>query len=183
MLVRLRLDAVRLTAGIVTLRMKADTCLATPEQQRLFAEHGRRDAHAADQAFARLRAECGEQSVVRARICDAHLPAARFVWEPLEHVPARSAPRAVAVRPLVRRIYTTPLPLASGAGLQALASDFPKAQGLTPKAIFGPYIVSGGWWGGGVHRDYYFAHTNSGELQWLYYDRRRQCFFLQGQVE
>jgi protein ImuB len=87
------------------------------------------------------------------------------------------------VRPLVRRIYTTPLPLASGAGLQALASDFPKAQGLTPKAIFGPYIVSGGWWGGGVHRDYYFAHTNSGELQWLYYDRRRQCFFLQGQVE
>ena len=178
-LVRLRLDTLRLSAGVVTLGVTADTCPATPDQRRLFAGHTRRDAGAADQAFARIRAECGDDSVVRARLCDAHLPAARFAWEPLAHAPIRSAARVVATRPRVRRIYGTPLPLAPGFGLQA-----PGARSPEPGAMAGPYILSGGWWGNvDVHRAYYFAHTASGDLWWLYYDRRRQRFYLQGQVE
>ena len=199
-LVRLRLDALRFSAGIVTLRVKTDTCAATPVQCRLFTEQTRRDAEAANQAFARIRAEWGEQSVVRARICDAHLPSARFAWEPLAHMPTRSAPRVVAARPRVRRIYPQPLPLpshfvhqATGDELHAsgvpFSGDVSGVGDFTPDArVFGPYVVSGGWWGGGVeqgdvHRDYYFVHANSGELWWLYYDRRRRRLFLQGQVE
>ncbi|MEQ1573253.1 MAG: DNA polymerase Y family protein [Vicinamibacterales bacterium] len=169
-------DALRLSAGIVTLRITATTCPATSEQRRLFPHHARRDPELANQAFARLRAEFGERAVVRARIGNAHLPAARFEWEPFDHVPLRASPAVVTTRPLVRRIYAQPLPLASRFSVQAPASP-------EPGAVLGPYVVSGGWWGGGVHRDYYFAPTAGGNLWWVYYDHRRQRFFLQGCVE
>lgn len=173
-LVRVRLDTLRLSAGIVTLRVTAVTCPATPEQRRLFPQHARRDPELANQALARLRAEFGEPCVVRARIGDAHLPAAQFEWEPLDRVPLRSSPHVVATRPLVRRIYAQPVRLAPGFRLQARS---PK-----PEAVLGPYIVSGGWWGGGIRRDYYFVPTGGG-LWWVYYDHRTQRFFLQGCVE
>jgi protein ImuB len=178
-LVYLRLETLRFSAGIVTLRVTAETCPATSDQHRLFLERTRRDAESVNQALARIRAECGEHSVVRARICDAHLPAARFVWEPLTHVAIQLAPRVVAARPLVRRIYTQPLSLALGFKLPGMSLEKKDAEVRT----FGPYVMSGGWWGGGVHRDYYFVHTNGGDLWWLYYDHRQQRFFLQGQVE
>jgi protein ImuB len=171
-LVRLRLDAMRLSAGIVTLRVRAETCGAAPHQRQLLSEI-RRDADAANQALARVRAECGDDCVVRARVRDAHLPAARFAWERLERVAVESSAHVVAARPLVRRIYTQPLLLASGSGRKTVAAD----------AALGPYVLSGGWWGGGVRRDYYFAHTDEGNLQWVYEDHRHARVFLQGGVE
>lgn len=167
-LVRLRLDALRLSTGIVTLRVVAATCPATSDQRRLFPHHARRDPDLADDALARVRAEFGERSVVRAHIGDAHLPAAQFAWEPIDRVPPRSSPRVVADRPLVRRIHTSPVPLPA----------FRLGESL------GPYVMSGAWWGrGGVRRDYYFATNSDGNLWWVYYDHRRRQFFLQGCVE
>ncbi len=51
--------------------------------------------------------------------------------------------------------------------------------------IFGPYIVSGGWWSGGpeVHREYHFAELRRGDCLWVYYDRNRRRWFWQGAVE
>jgi protein ImuB len=167
-LIRLRLDALRLTAGVVTLRLMAQTCPASAQQHRLFNEQIRRRAAAADEAFARLRAECGDQSVVRARLRDAHLPSAQFAWEPLEHVPEVATPRVQAARPLVRRINATAVRLSPLRHVQRVS---------------GPYVVSGGWWTSGVQRDYYFVHTAGGDLWWMYYDHRRQSMFLQGQVQ
>ncbi len=60
-LVRLRLDACRFSAGLVALRITADAVLAAPGARRLFPLEGRRDTDAANQAFARLRAEFGER--------------------------------------------------------------------------------------------------------------------------
>jgi protein ImuB len=172
-LVRLRLDALRLPAGIVTLRVRADTCGATPAQRRLL-QQARRDPDAANQALARLRAECGDDSVVRARVCDAHLPTARYAWERLDEVPAQATPRVVTLRPLVRRIFTKPI------ALPGTRSGGP----VRAQTLAGPYVMSGGWWGGvGVHRDYYFARTDEGNLWWMYDDRRKDRVFLQGHVE
>ena len=283
-LVRLRLETLQLTAGIVSLRAAVETSAAASDQRRLFTE-SRRDNDAANRALARIRAECGERSVVRARLCDAHLPSARFTWEPLDHVTTHAAPRATAVRPLVRRIYTTPVPLGhelpkgawggavrptserrdvrqservpEGVRLARAVSAIaerpvtvsspaerteaalfdPSARSGSPRAgrgasvvsaeagrhrpkrlsgaddrktdvprygsprhdtaddsvpdgvsVCGPYVVSGGWWGGppqrgGAHRDYYFVRTQAGDIWWVYYDRRRNGFFLQGSVE
>ena len=169
-LVRLRLDALELASGIVELRVAAETCRASEQQMHLLPQ-GTREPDAANQAFARLRAEFGEDAVVCAQLCDGHLPGARFSWEPLVQMPTSAAPRVVSARPLVRRIFTR----AQGSGL--------RAQGLGLKAQ-GPYVFSGAWWNnGGLRRDYYFAETDNGSLQWMYYDHRRKRCYLQGDVE
>ena len=53
-----------------------------------------------------------------------------------------------------------------------------------PAQLSGPYILSGGWWQGNeVHREYHYARTRGGDLLWIYYDRRRKRWVLQGRVE
>jgi protein ImuB len=173
-LVRLRLDTRQFRSGIVTLGLEAEACAATAEARRLFPAQGRRDPGAADMALATLRAEHGERNVVRAHVNDAHLPAAQFSWEPLAHVPALTAPRVVSTRPFVRRILTTPRPVPP-----AREAGASRSPGLDS----GPYVLSGGWWAGGLHRDYYFAATPGGDVRWLYHDHRRRCVLLQGLVE
>jgi protein ImuB len=49
--------------------------------------------------------------------------------------------------------------------------------------LTGPYIFSGGWWNREIHREYYFAETRRGDLLWLYFDRVRRRWFLQGAIE
>jgi protein ImuB len=49
--------------------------------------------------------------------------------------------------------------------------------------MVGPYIVSGGWWGGGVHREYHYVKMKAGGIYWAFYDRRRRQWFLEGRVE
>ena len=85
-LVRLRLETMELSAGIKEIELVAGATPATAEQLRFFTEQPARDLTAADRALARLRAEFGDASVVRAKLTDGHLPEARFAWEPLERV-------------------------------------------------------------------------------------------------
>jgi hypothetical protein len=47
----------------------------------------------------------------------------------------------------------------------------------------GPYIVSGGWWGGKTHREYYFIKMKQGEIYWAFFDRYRRRWFLEGHIE
>ena len=49
--------------------------------------------------------------------------------------------------------------------------------------LHGPYLLSGGWWRKEVRRDYSFAETKRGECLWLYYDRERRRWYLQGLVQ
>ena len=91
-LIRLRLESLQVAAGVSEIELGAETCAATSEQLRLFAEQSdqvegpSRDLDAANRALARLRAEFGEHSVVWAKLIDGHLPEARFVWEPVSRV-------------------------------------------------------------------------------------------------
>jgi protein ImuB len=188
-LVRLRLDALHLSSGIVVLRVAAETCRATSDQLNLLPQ-GRRDPEAANQAFARLRAELGDDAVVCARLCDAHLPGARFAWDPIAQMPTQSTARVVPARPLVRRIYVRP----------AFAkADKPRTRNPEPgtrnpepgtrnpepgtRSLSGPFVLSGAWWLGGLHRDYFFAETTDGGLEWMYFDHQKKRMFLQGDVE
>jgi protein ImuB len=166
-LIRLRLEARGLAAGVVQIELTAQGVPATQEQLRLFTGKPRRDLELAHRALARLRAEFGDEAVVRARLRDGHFPEASFAWEPLAEV-ACPRPGAAVPRTLVRRILARPVPL-------------PRRQ-LPPK-LRGPYVVSGGWWAEEVHRDYYFAETPHGDFLWVYFDRRRRQWFLQGRVE
>jgi len=182
-LIRLRLEAVRrLPDAVVEVVLLAGTVPATRRQAELFAHEPRRDRDAANRALARIRAEFGDDSVVRARLREGHLPEGSFWWDRLgELVDAR--PRGPRSGALVRRIYDRPLPLP--------AQERREPDGWMPRGlehgpvvrVAGPYVVAGGWWRRAVHREYHFAETQKGELLWVYYDRPRRSWYLHGRVE
>lgn len=184
-LVRLRLETLEIAAGVVEIELRAETCAASSEQLRLFIEKPTRDLDAANRALARLRAEFGEESVVCARLGDGYLPEARFVWEPLSciQLPAAGFNRSHH-NGLVRRIQTKPRRLPGGPqpshedGWLLLGPKYGSIDKLT-----GPYVFSGGWWNRKIQREYYYAETRRGDLLWLYYDRVRRRWFLQGTIE
>jgi protein ImuB len=181
-LVHLRLESVDLGAGVEELQLTAESVPIERGQLSLFADQPRRDLGAADRALARIRAELGDNAVVRARLREGHLPEARFGWEVLEHV-ALPKPRDVWVRPLVRRVLVRPHPLAPRArsepdGWLLRGDEYGPVREMT-----GPYILSGGWWRRPIHREYHFAQMRDGEVVWIYYDRNRRQWFLQGTVE
>ncbi len=187
-LVHLRLESSPLSAGVVELLLSAEDVPATREQLNLFKQRPRRDLRAANQAFARIRAELGNQAIVKATIRDGHLPEARYGWSVIDRATLpdrdRVARKASELRPLVRRIRNRPLLLPAQS--VNTRDDGWLLRGLEHGPVVqvrGPYIISGGWWQSEVHREYHFAETRRGACMWVYYDRRRRRWFLHGQVE
>lgn len=186
-LVRLRLQRLSLPRGVLEIEIEVEAGAADREQLRLFAGAARRDLRAGERALARLRAELGADSVMHAVLREGHLPEATFTWQPLVQL-SPAAPRVVRVRPLVRRLYTSAVALPPRPFRERDDCWISSATGHGRiENMVGPYIVSGGWWlrqlSHEVHREYHYASTDSGELLWVYYDRRRRRWFLQGRVE
>jgi protein ImuB len=182
-LVHIRLTGMPPSAPINAIRVWADDIAASREQLALFAAKPRRDLRAADEAIARVRAELGDDAVVRAVLREGHLPEASFGWERLVHVvAAKPAPRLV--RPLVRRLLSRPRALPPQA--RQVRDDGWLISGLEQGAvvrIVGPYVISGGWWTHELHREYHFAELRRGDCLWVYYDRNRRRWFRQGAIE
>lgn len=182
-LIRLRLHTTRLPTGVIELELRGEAVAANREQLSLQAIKARRDLAAADRALARVRAEFGEEAVVGARLREGHLPEAGFTWVAFDKM-IEAKPRKIAVRPLIRRIQTSPSPLPLRPRNER--NDNWLMQGLEYGSVvrmLGPYIVSGGWWMSTVHREYHFVETHRGDLLWAYYDRRRRRWYLHGRVD
>ncbi|MCG8589314.1 MAG: DNA polymerase Y family protein [Proteobacteria bacterium] len=181
-LVQLRLAGLELTAGVVELHLDARARRVVSKQLDLSLGAPQRDCASADRALARLRAEFGEDCVLRAQLRNGHLPEACFAFERLERVP-EAEPARVSPGNLVRRIRARPLPLRPRPRHEP-DGWLLRGEGHGPVVrCSGPYVLSGGWWTGRVHREYHFAETRDGGLAWIYYDRRRQRWFLHGRVE
>jgi protein ImuB len=183
-LLRLKLSTLTLSSGVVELRLEAQGERATAEQIRLSITRSRRDYDAMARAFARLRSEMGEDAVVRAVLREGHLPRSGFDWEPLQRLdPLGPCLRTVERRPLVRRIYDKPVSLPPRPRHEPDGWLLRGIEHGRVDRFIGPYVVCGGWWRTEVHRDYYFAWMSGGDVLWIYYDRRRQRWFLEGRVE
>jgi protein ImuB len=211
-LVRLRMESLQFVEGVVEVVLNAEGVPTSAEQLKVFADQPRRDLAAADRAIARLRAEFGSAAVVRAVLCDGHLPEACFTWEPVAALcpavlPAlqpmaadatsRDQPPLAAVkkvsenssvwlarRPLVRRIFRRPEVLSAPA--RELRNDGWLIRGAQHGPVThsaGPYLVNGGWWLREVQREYQFLLTRRGEFFWVYQDKRRRRWFLHGEVQ
>ena len=183
-LVRLRLEALRrLPDGVEEIVLLAEAVEVIEEQQRWDVERPRRDLEAANRALARVRAELGEDRVQHARLCEGHLPEGSFAWEALAGL-VRARPHEIEPGRLVRRLYAEPIPLPSRPRQEP---DGWMPHGLEQGPVVrthGPYVVDGGWWNRHpIRREYHFAETQKGELLWVYYDRPRRRWFLQGRVE
>ncbi|MBV1861725.1 MAG: hypothetical protein KUG77_25115 [Nannocystaceae bacterium] len=179
-LVRLRLESITLPAPIEEVRLRLEGTDATTEQLALFRTQSQRDLDAANRAVARLRAAYGPESVTRATLRSAHLPEASYTWEPVQQIGFPSVTAPSEALPLCRRVLPRPLPL------PARPRHEPEAwlgRRGTVASLDGPYRVSGGWWVRTVERDYYFAHTSTGETLWIFYDRPRRRWMLHGFVD
>ncbi len=189
-LARLRLGDTSLPAAVERLTLRAETARPEGDQLAMFRLGPRRDLAAGERALARVRAAFGEGSVVRPRLRDAHLPEARFAWEPADRLrlskrddpPDDGRDADDAAPPLVRRVLARPRPLACRDAADPTAGPLLE-DGDDVLRLFGPYRISGGWWVRTVARDYYYAETASGELLWLYWDRPRKRWFLHGMVD
>lgn len=170
-LVRLKLESMRMEAGVGALEVVAHTAQGAHEQMALFASGGRRDLEAANQALARVRAEMGEEAVVCAKLRAGHLPEARFRWEPLGELRDAQVSEA-SRRSLIREFRHRARPAS-----RAYDPDVARLRRLD-----GPFVISGGWWVGGIHRRYHFAQTEEGEIVWLYFDAVRERWMEVGRV-
>jgi protein ImuB len=184
-LLHLRLESAPPAAGVIELLVSAEDVPATREQLQLFHQRPRRDLRAANEALARLRAELGDDAVVHPILRDGHLPEARFGWARITdaRLPRPRAPTG-GTRPLVRRLFGRAqlLPPQNA----QVRDDGWLLRGLEHGPVtrlVGPFIVSGGWWAGEVHREYAYAFTRRGDCLWVYYDRRRRRWLLHGLVE
>ena len=167
-LVQLRLEGTPLTTSATEIGLTAHGVPATPQQLQLFLEAPRRDLNAANRALARIRAELGEEAVVRASLTEGHLPEARFTWEPLSHLPSPD-PRAGGTPALVRRHYVRPVPLDMRAAARAGWAAYPRSRMRTGGALVGAHVLSGEWRLNSdehdcspIHRRYYFLETQGG---------------------
>jgi len=186
-LIQLRLESARfkqgvLRSGVIEVEVRVHGEVATTEQLELFAEEARRHLKAANRALARVRATFGDHAVVCARLREGHLPEAQFTWEPMARL-SEASPSDVKTGTLIRRIRARPLPLPARPRHEP---DGWMLRGLREGPVVrvsGPYLVSGGWWVRPVHREYHFAETERGNLMWIFYDRPRRRWFVQGRVE
>jgi protein ImuB len=185
-LLRLRLEGIPLRTSAKEIGLTAHGIPGNRQQIKLFMKAPRRDLGAANRALARIRAELGEQSVVRARLAEGHLPESRFAWESFSRLP-KAQPNPEGKPTLIRRLYSQPsfLGIAPNHG-----SNSHLIRGLHNGQIvhsWGPYILSGEWWQSpnrqDIRRHYYFLETEGGKILWAYYDSLKQQWFLQGQVE
>jgi protein ImuB len=189
-LLTLRLGSGRLPAAVSELEIRADTVKTPPGQAQLPGCRSGRDLEAANRALARVRAELGEAAVTRAALREAHLPEASWTWLPLglpgEPGLQAAEPRQVRQRPLLRRV-SRPRPIAprppAGRDWYPLGADSGAVRHRD-----GPYLLSGGWWAGdgadrGVQREYWFAQTEDEQILWIYFDNKRNRWFLHGRVE
>ncbi len=182
-LIQLKLEAMTLSSGITRVRLVADTVPVEAEQLPLFSSRPCRNPKAADQALARVRARFGDDSVVQAKLLTGHLPEARFTWEPFDRIRLPRPTRIDGLRSLVRRIHARPRPLPPPWKNQR-DGWLLLGRGSGPIAkMIGPYVISGGWWRQSIHREYHFALLQTGDLLWIYHDRLRNRWFLQGSVE
>jgi protein ImuB len=180
-LVNLRLESTVLTTGATELHLRARGAPATREQLDLFTERPRRDLRAGARALSRLRALFGEHSVVAATLERGHLPEATYSWKPI-HSLAEPSPAPAPQLTLVRRMEAKPLrlpptPQKGPEGWLILGIEHGPVVHTS-----GPYALSGGWWHSEIQRDYYFVQLFSGEWLWVYFDRKRRSWFLQGRV-
>jgi protein ImuB len=180
-LVRLRLAALRLEAPVERVSIELETRSLHVRQASLLPARTSRDPLAASRALARLAAAFGEGAVTRARLVDAHLPEARFLWEPLRELPEPAPPpRDEELLPLARNLLAPPAPL----------PDPPRHEQErwlgrygAVSAMHGPGRVGSGWWSRETDRDYFFVETKTGEVLWIFQDRIHRGWFLHGALD
>ena len=169
-LTRLRLERQPFRDAIECVQLRSsDLQAAQPASGDLFRVPGRRQppSRLVDQISARL----GPQAVRRLQCRDAHLP---------EHS-HDTATSATDSDPPGRLPTGAQRPLWLLESPQALGGPPLRHGGERLELLYGPERIEDGWWHGQpASRDYYIACSGRGQRLWVFYERRRQRWYLHG---
>ena len=171
-LMRLRFSTVDFKQGVAGISVRLIPGPLPDRQFSLDQSYAKtaRKLAAADQALALVCAEFGTQRVVRAKCVDSHLPGESFCWEFFDRM--RKPAPSQAQRPcLIRRIHDRPRRIGT-------------PRRATLKRVVGPYLISGYWWRDtSVQQSYYYAESDTGGTQWIFYDSIARQWYEQGSVQ
>ncbi len=181
-LLRLRIESLSFSSGVVEMKIQGAGVPESQQQSELFRQSASRNLEEAHRAFARIRAELGNNAVVYARLTEGHLPEACFEWKPFSEITAPQ-PTQTTEPPLVRRICSPTIALPSRSRHEPDGWMIAGGAEGPVEEVIGPHIISGGWWRREIERAYYYVRTRSGRWLWVYRDQNRKRWFLQGEVE
>ena len=193
-------DAEEPGSRILALSLRAFGGVSVPEQPGLYQSPGEAlstSPRKASEALAQIQAEFSESSLVRLETRDAHLPRGRYRCQPVSPekavLPASSDkgfPKAffeTRTPRLIRRIYDQPLILPHRGSAEPDGWLLRGIEHGPVQSFAGPYRISGGWWrllsGRPISRDYFFVRLKRGDVCWVFFDRERRSWFLEGRVE
>lgn len=159
-----RLERIALPASVISLQLRTGELLelfvGTTE---LFSQAGFSDAEPQTPSIGmieRLRERCGPKSVFGVALASDHCPEA--AWSVHEVTDSQLSPWA-GERPL----WLLPQPRQSN----------PSGWQIE----LGPERIESSWWNDrSVNRDYYIARCASCERLWVYFDHRRQAWYIHG---
>jgi protein ImuB len=166
-LTQTRLERYPLAGGVETLVLRCDELAqATPGGGDLFAEAG---AEPLASLRDRLRNRLGQQAIRHLACRSEHLPelAAATSAEPA----ATCETACGTLRPFW--LMPEPVPLRAG--------DDGSLHGHGRLVLLhGPERIEDNWWEAPVSRDYFVAEGRDGGRYWVFRDRRRDRWYLQG---
>lgn len=189
-LIALRIQNTHLRGAIERITVEVHSVDHDREQEELFAELTPQSQRSADSAFALIRAELGNESILRAVLQEEHLPEQQFSLEPLYTMPKKASPGA-SNRTLVRRILLSPRTTDRPFHREAVAlvrhrTNYQKtaAREISPERLHGgPFVITGAWWQAQFDREYYFVPTRSRRVLWVYFDRTTDSWNIQGWID
>lgn len=181
-LVRLQLSTVHLPLGVVRVDVEAKAVRAETRQAQWDDAGQARVPDPLLEALARVRAEFGDDVVGRLEVGSTHLPETRHRWVECTRLQV-PAPHPRWTPTSLRRLSVRRRTLAEGATEIALPRWISRTRTPRPRVrMQGPYVLAGAWWHTPVERAYYYVFLQGGEVLWVYYDRVRKRWFLQGEM-
>ena len=181
-LIHLRLEAQPLAGPAREIEISIVEGKADIQQLELFLREQQRNQHAALEAFAKIRAELGQNAIFTLSLRDGILPEASQQRTSLHQI-ASPQPSSQVTPTLTRRIFSSNQPINSPPR-RSHHDGWRPFDGCryTIEDLIGPFTVCGGWWNRIVHRDYYYAYTSQHAWLWIFYDAKRRKWFQQGSV-
>lgn len=167
-LIELRFESEPLQAPVNAIALVVQGAKGVGMQQALWGSLQARDLVGGEQALAVIRAELGNDAVQKAVLCDSHIPEQRFRWEPFTQL--KCPPKfSGVVSGLVRRI-------------EIQAKKIRRQYADARKITWGPFLLESDWWSEQIQREEYYFQNQEGFLQWVFFDKKSQSWFTQGEV-
>lgn len=166
-LLALRLEACPLPEPVAAVDFSASDAPQPPGSGELFSPPVVRDLGRGGEALALIRAQWGNEAVVRPVLLDSHVPELSFAWEAIDKL-APPRPTSPGMASAVRRV------LRDGAALPGNPAGRRLGSPCRLRVSWGPSVLD---------REYWFLRNARSEVAWVSRDRLTGSFRWEGIVD